>query len=56
MDVKNMENPRALLKAASPEVQKVVKRVLEKENEKLYMKRPLGIVDDIEKTIREVIK
>lgn len=56
MDMKNMENPRELLKAASPEVQKVVKKVLEIENEKLYMKKPLGIVEDIEKIIREVVK
>lgn len=56
MDTRNIENPRDLLKSAEPEVQKIVKKVLEAENEKLYMKKPLGIVEEIEKIIRDVVK
>ncbi|HBQ98715.1 MULTISPECIES: hypothetical protein [unclassified Roseofilum] len=44
------------LKQASPEVQKVVKRVLQVEKDKLHFSSPRNINDDILKIIKEEVR
>lgn len=44
------------LKQASPEVQKVVKRVLQVEKDKLHLSSPRNINDDILKIIKEEVR
>jgi hypothetical protein len=41
---------------ASPEIQRIVKRVLQAEKDKLYMKRARYIADDLQKIVEEEIK
>ncbi len=41
---------------ASPEVKEIIERVLQAERDKLYMKNPRNINDDILKIIKEVIQ
>lgn len=41
---------------ASPEIQKIIKRVLQAERDKLYLKLPRYITDDIRKIFEEEIK
>jgi hypothetical protein len=45
-----------LLESASPEVREIVRRVIELERQKVHMKKPLGIVQDITKMVKEVIR
>lgn len=42
--------------SAPPEIREIVERVLLEEKDKLYMKNPRYINDDILKIIKEVIK
>ncbi|MDJ1181263.1 hypothetical protein PJF56_20585 [Roseofilum sp. BLCC_M91] len=44
------------LKQASPEVQQVVKRVLQMEKDKLHLSSPRNINDDILKIIKEEVR
>ena len=41
---------------APPEVREIIERVLQAEKDKLYMKNPRHINDDILKIIREVVQ
>jgi uncharacterized protein (UPF0335 family) len=52
-DIDNIQEP--ILKA-SPEVRKIVERVLRLEREKLYQKAPRNINDDILRIIKEVVQ
>jgi len=42
--------------SASPEVQEIIERVLKLEKEKLYLRFPRHINDDILKIIKEVVQ
>ncbi len=42
--------------SASAEVQEIIERVLQAEQDKLYMKNPRNINDDILKIIKEVVQ
>ncbi|HIK26757.1 MAG: hypothetical protein N3E45_10605 [Oscillatoriaceae bacterium SKW80] len=42
--------------SAPPEIRQIVERVLQAEKDKLYMKNPRYINDDILRIIKEVIK
>lgn len=42
--------------SASPEVRQIIERVLQAEKDKLYMKVPRNINDDILKIIKEVVQ
>ncbi|MFQ3617932.1 MAG: hypothetical protein SNJ57_14290 [Cyanobacteriota bacterium] len=44
------------IESAEPEVQRLIKRVLKAENDKLHLKNPLGINDDILKIIKEEVQ
>ncbi|ERT05503.1 hypothetical protein M595_4526 [Lyngbya aestuarii BL J] len=52
-DSKIIQDPLA---DASPEVQEIIERVLQAERDKLYMKIPRNINDDILKIIKEVVQ
>jgi hypothetical protein len=52
-DLDNIQEP--ILKA-SPEVRKIIERVLQLEREKLYQKNPRNINDDILRIIKEVVQ
>ncbi len=52
-DSNNLQDPLA---DASPEVQEIIERVLQAERDKLYMKIPRNINDDILKIIKEVVQ
>jgi len=41
---------------ASPEVREIIERVLQAERDKLYMKNPRNINDDVLKIIKEVVQ
>ncbi len=41
---------------ASPEVQEIIERVLQAERDKLYMKNPRNINDDILRIIKDVVQ
>lgn len=41
---------------APPEVRKIIERVLQLEKDKLYLRSPRGINDDILKIIKEVVQ
>ena len=43
-------------KEIEPYVKKVVEGVLKLEEEKLYMEKPRGILDEIEVTIKNIVK
>ncbi|HBL15076.1 MAG TPA: hypothetical protein DD379_27525 [Cyanobacteria bacterium UBA11162] len=42
--------------SASPEVRRIIERVLQAEKDKLYMKNPRNINDDILKIIKEEVQ
>lgn len=42
--------------SAPPEIQKLMRRVIKAEKDKLHMEKPRGINDDILKIINEVIQ
>ncbi|MEB3281312.1 MAG: hypothetical protein VKK42_20555 [Lyngbya sp.] len=52
-DSNNLQDPLA---DASPEVREIIERVLQAERDKLYMKVPRNINDDILKIIKEVVR
>jgi hypothetical protein len=51
-DLTNVQEP---ITSASPEVRQIIERVLEIEKDKLYMKSPRYISDDILKIIKEAV-
>lgn len=53
LDYPENEDP---ITSASAEVQEIIERVLQAERDKLYMKTPRNINDDILKIIKEVIQ
>ena len=52
----NITDIQAPITTAPPEVQKIIERVLEAEKDKLYMKSPWNINDDILKIIKEEVQ
>ncbi|MCT7975232.1 hypothetical protein [Laspinema olomoucense] len=46
----------AILRKLSAEEQEILWKVIKAERDKLYMKKPIGINEDIEKAITEIIK
>ncbi len=55
MRVEAGRDPIAILRQASPEVQRIVNRVIQQEYLLLHMKRPDGINQEIEKIVREEV-
>jgi hypothetical protein len=53
IDSDKIEDP---INSASAEVKQIIERVLQAERDKLYMKNPRNINDDILKIIKEVIQ
>jgi hypothetical protein len=49
------EQIQALLQEASPEAQEVVAQVLRLEKEKLHLKLPRGVVEDITDVIKRLV-
>lgn len=56
MQESNFKDVRSPLEAATPEVQLIVERVLQLEKEKLYLKNPRHINDDVLQIIKEVVQ
>ena len=54
--VKDRERIRELLQSASPDVRSILDEVLRLEKEKLHMKMPSGIADDIVSRVKALIK
>jgi hypothetical protein len=52
----NLNDVQKPIITASPEVREIIERVLKLEKEKLYLKTPRNINDDILKIIKEVIQ
>jgi hypothetical protein len=52
----NLNDVQKPIITASPEVKEIIERVLKLEKEKLYLKTPRNINDDILKIIKEVIQ
>lgn len=52
----NITDIQAPITNAPPEVQKIIERVLEAEKDKLYMKSPWNINDDVLKIIKEEVQ
>ena len=52
----NLQNIQEPITSAVPEVRKIIERVLEIEKNKLYMKHPRNINDDILKIIKDEIR
>ncbi len=50
------EQVQELVRSASPEVQQVVAEVLRLERDKLHLKLPRGIVDDITDLVKRIVK
>jgi len=44
------------INSAPPEINKLIKRVLKAENDKLHLKQPRGINDDILQIIKEAVQ
>lgn len=44
------------INSAPPEIKKLIQRVLKAENDKLHMKQPRGINDDILQIIKEAVQ
>lgn len=53
INAKSAEDP---ILSASPEVREIIERVLQAERDKLYMRNPRNINDDILKIIKDVIQ
>lgn len=51
-DMSSVQEP---IKTSSPEVRQVIERVLQLEKDKLYLKAPKNINDDIIKIIKEIV-
>lgn len=52
----NIDNVQEPIINASPEVRQIIERVLKLEKDKLYMKTPRNINDDVLKIIKETIQ
>ncbi len=52
-NLRDIEEP---ITSASPEVRAIIERVLQAEKDKLYMKAPRNINDDILKIVKEAIQ
>lgn len=52
-DLNNVQEP---ITSAPPEVRRIIERVLQAEKDKLYMKIPRNINDDILKIIKEEVQ
>ncbi|NJK77198.1 MAG: hypothetical protein HC942_28715 [Microcoleus sp. SU_5_6] len=52
---KNLSDVQEPITSAPPEVRQIIERVLEIEKDKLYMKSPRYISDDILKIIKEAV-
>lgn len=52
----NLNNIQEPITTASPEVRQIIERVLQLEKDKLYLKAPRNINDDILTIIKEIIK
>jgi hypothetical protein len=50
------EQIRRLIAAATPETQSIISRIFVIEKDKLYMSNPYGIVEHVEKAIREAVR
>jgi hypothetical protein len=46
---------QGLIRDASPEVQQIVAQVLRLEQDKLYLAKPRGIVEDITDLVRKIV-
>lgn len=55
-DETNTNEVQQPIKDAPPEVKQIIERVLQAEKDKLYMKIPRHINDDILQIIREVVQ
>lgn len=55
-DKLNSQEIQDPITSASPEVQEIIERVLQAERDKLYMKNPRHINDDILKIIKDVVQ
>lgn len=47
---------KELVNNASPDAQKLIKQVFELERSKLFMSQPIGIVEQILSTIKDVVR
>ena len=52
----NLSNVQEPIASASPEVCRIIKRVLQAEKDKLYLKNPRNINDDILRIIKEEVQ
>ncbi len=52
----NLSDVQEPIITASPEVRKIIERVLQTEKDKLYMKVPRNINDDILKIVKEEVQ
>lgn len=52
----NINNIREPIVNAPPEVKEIIERVLKLEKEKLYLKNPRNINEDILKIIKEIVQ
>lgn len=50
------EQVQELVRSASPEAQRVVAEVLRLERDKLHLKLPRGIVEDITDLVKKIVK
>ena len=55
-DEANLNNVQEPITNAPPEVRQILERVLQLEKDKLYLKTPRNISDDILKIIKEVVQ
>jgi hypothetical protein len=53
IDLSNVQEP---ITSASPEVRQIIERVLQTEKDRLYMKSPRNINDDILKIVKEEVQ
>lgn len=56
MQQSNSDGTQVSLTTATPEVQEIVKRVLQLEKDKLYLKNPRHINDDVLQIVKEVVQ
>ncbi len=52
----NIQDVQVPITQAPSEVKEIIERVLQLEKDKLYMKVPRGINDDIIKVIKEIVR
>ena len=55
MSSDNLDKVREPVTSASPEVRQIIERVLQLEKDKLYLKSPRNINDDVLEIIKEVV-